>query len=394
MKILSINKQNLSLKQVISISCFSLGLGFLQPADAIVYTSSNEVAGNRILAFDINLATGNLIELDSFATGGTGTGAPLGNQSAITTDAGDRWMFVTNAGDGSVTSFRLQKEGLQFVNKINSRGHSPISVTVFGTLVYVLNEGSGLRSDPNHIRFDNISGFRFNNVGELVFIRGSVRILDRTQLTSPAQIGFNKSGTVLLITEKATNMLTTYFMRRDSRPARRPRKRPSAMPTPFGFEFGDRDYVFITEANGGGQGVTASYRVDRATGEVSSLVDLIEQGTATCWTVLNSDQTIGYSVNTGSDSVSLYNINFDGTLDPFTEPSDPSLGFPGPGASSTEVRTGDAPRDAVITQNNQSLVTLNNGDGEIRAFGVQRTGSISRRNTLPVPTSVTGLVAR
>ncbi len=48
----------------------------------------------------------------------------------------------------------------------------------------------------------------------------------------------------------------------------------------------------------------------------------------------------------------------------------------------------------VITQSNQSLVTLNNGDGEIRAFGVRRTGSISRRNTLPVPGSVTGLVTR
>jgi 6-phosphogluconolactonase (cycloisomerase 2 family) len=383
MKILSINKQNISLKQMISISCFSLGLGFLQPADAIVYTSSNEAASNRVLAFDINLATGNLIELDSFPTGGTGTGAPLGNQSAITTDASDRWMFVTNAGDGSVTSFRLQKEGLQFVNKIDSRGHSPISVTVFGTLVYVLNEGSGLRSDPPRLRYDNISGFRFNNVGELEFIRGSVRIIDRTQLTSPAQVGFNKSGTVLLITEKATNTLTTYVMRRNGRPERNPLKRPSAIPTPFGFEFGDRDYVFITEANGGGQGVTASYRIDRATGEVSPLVDVIEQGDATCWTVLNSDQTIGYSVNTGSDSVSLYNINFDGTIAPFTVDRTPG-----------EVFTGAAPRDAVITQNNQSLVTLNNGDGEIRAFGVRRTGSISRRNTMPVPTSVTGLVAR
>ncbi len=157
----------------------------------------------------------------------------------------------------------------------------------------MLNEGSGLKSDPPRFRYDNISGFRFNPQGELKFIRGSVRILDRTQLTSPAQVGFNKSGTVLLITEKATNTLTTFVMRRNGRPVWRPLKRPSAMPTPFGFEFGDRDYVFITEANGGGQGVTASYRINRGTGEVSSLVDLIEQGDATCWTVLSSDQTTG-----------------------------------------------------------------------------------------------------
>lgn len=362
---------------------FIIALMLSQPASAIVYTASNEADGNRVIAFDIDEDSGNLSEIGSFPTDGTGTGAPLGNQSALTTDASDRWMFVTNSGDGSVTSFRLQENGLEFVNKIDSRGHSPISVTVFGTLVYVLNEGSGLETDPPRIRYDNISGFRFDNTGQLRFIFGSVRLIDRTQLTAPAQVGFNKSGTVLLITEKATNTLTTFVMRSDGRPNGAPQKRPSAVPTPFGFEFGDRDFVYITEANGGGQGVTASYRVDRATGVVSSLVDLIEQGNATCWTVLSSDQTIGYSVNTGSGSVSLYRINFNGTIDPFIANTPNKM-----------VETGLGPRDAVLTQNNQAFVTLNNGDSEIRAFKVNRDGSIDLRNALPVPGSVTGLVAR
>jgi 6-phosphogluconolactonase (cycloisomerase 2 family) len=367
-----------------TVSVFILFALFLsQPASAIVYTSSNEISENRVIAFDISEDSDNLIEIGSFPTGGTGTGAPIGNQSALTTDASDRWMFVTNSGDGTVTSFRLQENGLQFVNKVKSGGHSPISVTVFGTLVYVLNEGSGLQTDPPHIRYDNISGFRFNNTGQLVRLLGSVRLIDDTQLTSPAQVGFNKSGTVLLITEKATNTLTTFVMHGNGKPSFFPRKRPSAVPTPFGFEFGDRDYVFITEANGGGQGVTASYRIDRKTGEVSSLVDLIEQGDATCWTVLSSDQTTGYSVNTGSGTVSLYRINFDGTIDPFFQ-----------NRPNRMTDTGAGPRDAVLTQNNQSFITLNNGDGEIRAFRVRRNGSLSRRDALPVPTSVTGLISR
>ena len=351
---------------------------------AIVYTASNEASGNRVIAFDIDKSSGQLSEIGSFDTQGTGTGAPIGNQAALTTDASDRWMFVTNSGDGTVTSFRLQEQGLEFVNRIHSRGHSPISVTVFGTLVYVLNEGSGDAGDPPFLRYDNISGFRFNNVGELEYVNNSTRIIDRTQLTAPAQVGFNKSGTVLLITEKATNMLTTYRVRRDGRPAFRPRKRSSAVPTPFGFQFGDRDYVFITEANGGQRGVTASYRIDRATGEVSSLVDLIEQGNATCWTVLSSDQTIGYSINTGSNSVSLYNINFNGTLDLF---------FAGPNRSKP---TGAAPRDAVLTQDNQFLYVLNNGSGEIDGFRVRRSGRLVAQgiDSVSVPTSVTGIISR
>ena len=369
--------------KLITILCLTMGVSV--PSLAIVYTSSNEVSGNRVIAFDVEKPSGQLLEIGSFDTNGTGTGAPLGNQAAMATDASDRWMFVTNAGDGSLTSFRLQPDGLEFVNRVSSRGHSAISVTVFGTLVYVLNEGSGEASDPPILRYDNISGFEFNNSGELVHLSGSTRIIDRTQLTAPAQVGFNKSGTVLLITEKATNMLTTYVMRDDDRPRFVSQKRPSAVPTPFGFEFGDRDYVFITEANGGARGVTASYRVDRATGVVSSLVDLIEQGNATCWTVLSSDQTIGYSINTGSASVSPYKINFDGTLDLFF-----------PLSPNRAIATGNAPRDAVLTQNNQFLYVLNNGDGQIDGFRVLRSGRISSRDITPVgvPGSVTGMLSR
>ena len=371
-------------KQLAGFGAASLLLaGLSLPAEAVIYTASNEAVGNRVIAFDVDKRTGRLEELGSFDTGGTGTGAPIGNQAALTTDASDRWLFVTNAGDGTVTSFRLQAEGLEFVNIVDSGGYSAISVTVFGTLVYVLNEGSGEPADPPEIRYDNISGFRFNPSGELVPIADSTRIIDATQLTAPAQVGFNKSGTVLLITEKATDTLTTFVMQEDGTPADTPLKRPSAVPTPFGFEFGDRDYVFITEANGGGPGVTASYRVNRGTGEVSALVDLIEQGDATCWTVLSGDQTVGYSVNTGSDSLSLYTINFDGTLEPF---------FRQP---NRDVRTGDAPRDAVLTQNNQFLFVLNNGDGVIQGFRVLDNGHIFRTGRPAfVPTSVTGLVSR
>ncbi|MGR9087069.1 MAG: lactonase family protein [Gammaproteobacteria bacterium] len=354
-------------------------------AEAIVYTVGNETARNEVIAFDIN-RKGKPVEIGRFDTQGLGTGTPLGNQGALTTDASDRWLFAVNPGDGSLTSFRLQADGLEFVNRVPSGGTRPLSVTVFGTLVYVLNEGDGVSDDP-YYRYDNISGFRFTGGGILVPVADSTRIIDKTRLTSPAQVGFNKSGTVLLITEKATDTLTTFVMQADGTPAEIPLKRPSAVPTPFGFSFGDRDYVFITEANGGGPGVTASYRIDRETGAVSDLVGLIEQGNATCWTVLSTDQTLGYSTNTGSGTVSLYRINFNGTL---------SEHFSKPGR---QFRTGAGVRDAAVTQNNQYLFTLNNGVSELRLFKLNPSGSLNRsslrtKRTAPIPASATGLVAR
>ncbi|MFK8017914.1 MAG: lactonase family protein [Gammaproteobacteria bacterium] len=383
----------------LSLGAALAGILSLSPlANADVYTLSNSAEGNEVLAFDLDDKSGAITALGSFSTGGTGSGAPLGNQSALVTDASDRWLFATNAGDGSLTSFRLQSDGLQFVNNIASGGSSAISVTVYGTLVYVLNEGTGNANDAPEDRYDNISGFRFTGGGVLQPIPGSTRILDDTRLTAPAQIGFNKSGTVLLVTEKVTNMLTTYVMGDDDRPAQAPIKRPSAVPTPFGFAFGDRDYVFITEANGGSQGVTASYRIDRVTGTVSSLVDLIDQGDAACWTVLTNDEKIGYSVNTGSGSISPYRVNFNGTIEPFFD-ANPSFQFP----------TGTSPRDAVLTQDGRFILTLNNGDGQLRVARVGRDGTLSnaiggtlggRRGASPasagidIPTSATGLMAR
>jgi len=368
-------------KALVGAAILATLLGFSLPAVAIVYTASNETSGNQVIAFDID-HWGNIKEIGRFDTQGLGTGGPLGNQGALTTDASDRWMFVVNPGDGTLTSFRLQAAGLEFVNRLPSGGFRPISVTVFGTLVYVLNEGDGASSDPN-LRYDNISGFRFTGGGILVPISDSTRIIDDTQLTAPAQVGFNKSGTVLLVTEKATDTLTTFVMQPDGTPAATPLKRSSAVPTPFGFAFGDRDFVFVTEANGGGPGVTASYRIDRETGAVSDLVDLIHQGNAACWTVLSSDQTIGYTTNTADGTVSLYRINFNGTLEYF---------FKAP--VDIPIRTGAGVRDAILTQNNHFLVTLNNGAGQVRGFWVTRSGALFPRRVASVPTSATGLIAR
>ncbi len=351
------------------------------PASAIVYTASNDAGSNQVIAFDTD-DHGNFIEIGRFDTGGRGTGAPLGNQGALATDASDRWLFVTNSGSGTLTSFRLQENGLQFVNSVGTHGVRPISVTVFGTMVYVLNEGDGKNSEPV-LRYDNISGFRFTAGGVLEPIPNSIRILDKTRLTAPAQIGFNKSGTVLLVTEKATDTIDTFVMRADGTPSGEPVKRRSAVPTPFGFAFGDRDYVFITEANGGGKGTTASYRVDRGTGAVSDLVGRVDQGDATCWTVLNNDQTLGFSTNTGSGTISSYTINFNGTIE-----------FPNGAATDKPVFTGNGVRDAALSQNNAFLFTLNNGDGQIRKFNVGMDGSISAAGVAQIPTSATGLVAR
>lgn len=339
----------------------------------MVYTMSNATNGNKVLAFN-RQPDGKLVSAGAFATGGVGTGGSLGNQSAVVLDPSDRWLLVANAGDGTISSFRVLEDKLELVDRKSSGGFSPVSLTVFGTLVYVVNEGDP--EDPRTV--DNISGFRLNGDGTLKPIPRSKQPLSG-EATDPAQISFNSEGTVLLVTEKATNTITTYTLNSDDTPSA-PISRSSAVPTPFGFEFGDRDVVYISEANTGGPGVVASYRVNRDTGEVSSAIDVLDTENATCWAVLSNDQTLGYATNTGSASVSLFKVNFDGTMEPLSE--------------QPTITTGEGPLDLVLTQDGQYLYTLDSGDDTISAFRVGNNGQLSPLNTVSVPDGANGLAAR
>ncbi len=355
-------------------SMIVLGTAALAAQTETVYTMSNDPQGNEILIFE-RRGSGRLQQIDSVSTGGLGTGGSLGNQSGVVLDPSDRWLFAANAGDGTITSFRVLEEGLTRIDTDPSGGFSPISIAVFGTWVYVVNEGNP--DDPNDN--DNISGFRFNLDGTLSAIPDSTRPLSGPQ-TDPAQISFNKEGTVLFVTEKATNMLTTYTVDADGVPSQ-PLSRPSAVPTPFGFEFGDRDVVYVSEANQGGPGAVVSYRVNRETGEVSGAIGFLNTENATCWVVLSPDQTIGYASNTGSASISPFSIEFDGTINPLL-------------SNGRSVPTGDRPLDLVLTQDGENLYSLDSGDNTITAFRVSRSGRLVQLGTVDVPPGANGLAAR
>ncbi len=339
-----------------------------------VYTMSNATTGNEVLVFERN-ENGDLEPEGAFATGGIGTGGSLGNQSGLILDPSDRWLFVVNAGDGTVSSFRVLKEELELVDTVYSGGFSPVSLTVFGKLVNVLNEGDPEDSNLN----DNITGFTFDGEGKLYPIPDSTQPLSE-DTTDPAQVSFNKEGTVLFVTEKATSMLTTYTVTPEGTPDD-PQSRPSAVPTPFGFSFGDRNIAYVTEANAGGPGVVASYHVDPHSGEVSSAIDIFDTENATCWAVLSNDQTIGYATNTGSASISPFRVNFDGTMKPLV-------------SDGNSVPTGEGPLDLVLTQDGENLYTLDSGDDTLSAFRVDRDGGLQRGESVAVPDGANGLAAR
>src|SRR2546429_4139450 len=75
-----------------------------------VYTLTNQVAGNAVAVFARG-ADGRLTAAGTVSTGGTGTGASLGSQSAVTLSDDGRWLFAVNAGSNDVSVFSVSPRG-------------------------------------------------------------------------------------------------------------------------------------------------------------------------------------------------------------------------------------------------------------------------------------------
>ncbi len=356
----------------------ALGFGIVWSSAAeatpgAVYTASNATAGNAVLAFD-RRPDGRLVAAGSFATGGTGTGGGLGNQGALRLSEDHRWLYVVNAGSDDVTVFAVDANGLRWVDRAPSGGTRPVSVTEHDGLLYVLNAGS-----------DNIAALVQDTDGTLVPLAGSTRPLSGAG-TAPAQIDFSPRGAVLLVTEKNTNHLVTYPVGGDGL-AGPPIVQPSNGATPFGFSFGKRGQVLISEAVGGAPGASAvsSYSLSDD-GTLTSISRSIgTKQTAACWVVIPHDGLSAYASDTGSGTLTGYRVAADGALT--------LLDSDGRTADTGGQRS--SPIDLALSGNGQYLYSLNSAAHTLGVFRIQPDGHLT---ALPfvtgLPAGANGLAAQ
>src|SRR5205809_902440 len=209
-----------------------------------VYTMTNAAGPNHVVVYH-RLSDGTLKPAGMVPTGGNGAGAGLGSQGAIVLNHSNRWLLVVNAGSNDITVFEVEGEGLEFAGKFPSGGQMPISVTVHGRLVYVLNAGT-----PN-----NITGFLLSDGGKLIPIPGSTRALT-APATGPAQVQFSPDGDLLIVTEKSTSLIDAFPVGPNGLPGTRVSTMSHGL-TPFGFAFGKRNQMFVSEAFGGAPNASA-----------------------------------------------------------------------------------------------------------------------------------------
>src|SRR5437016_10910419 len=332
-----------------------------------VYTLTNQVGGNAVAVFARG-ADGRLTAAGTVSTGGTGTGASLGSQSAVTLSDDGRWLFAVNAGSNDVSVLSVSPGGgLALASRTASGGTLPISLTAHGNVLYVLNAGGT----------GNISGLAIGTSGALTAIAGATLPLSGSNV-GPAQVSFSPDGRRLVVTEKNTNLLDVYAV--DANGAAGARTSfTSAGGTPFGFAFGLRDLLLVSEA--AAPGSASSYILGRGGDlQVVSGAVLTHQG-APCWAVVTNDRRFGFTAN-GSGSVSGFAIAPDGSI---------SL-IDANGASA--VISGGV-NDVALSGNSHFLYVLGtNATPAIHAFRIERDGHLTPLGPVGgLPAGTRGLAA-
>ncbi len=268
-------------------------------AAGTVYTITNSAGGNTVLAYS-RASNGSLSLAGTYATGGVGTGMGLGSQGSVTLSADGHWLATVDAGSNDVALFAVAPNGgLYVTSRVFARGMDPISVTIHGPFLYVLDAGGN----------GNIAGF-LNLGGRLVALPRSIQPLSGSG-TSPEEIAFSPSGGTLVITEKGAGVLVTYrvgFLGIAGPPSA---YTPDGLAGPYGFAFDSAGQLFVTEA---GASALSSYAVSPTGVRIVISASVVNGQAGVCWVALTPDGRYAFTIDAHVAAVSSYAIAPNGSL--------------------------------------------------------------------------------
>src|SRR5829696_8757175 len=234
-----------------------------------VYVQTN-AAPNEVIAFG-RAAYGSLDRIESVATGGDGDGSPhLQSQGSVTLMGDGQYLLVTNAASDDVSVFSVAADGSIELRERVHTGSTPRSVAERDGLVVVLNTG-----EPG------LASFRLNSEG-IVRVESGDQRLDASH-ADPAQVAFSPDGTMVAITERATDSIVTCEVTADGTFGASSAA-ASEGPTPYGFAFTSGGTLIVTEAFGAEKGAAAASSYAIVDGSLVARTSSVGNGRSEiCW---------------------------------------------------------------------------------------------------------------
>ncbi|HYY72800.1 MAG TPA: beta-propeller fold lactonase family protein [Candidatus Bathyarchaeia archaeon] len=351
----------------IALLIFFPQIALAQGRTGDVYVLTNQSSGNSVMVFHRG-TDGTLTFVSSFATGGNGAGSgadPLGSQGSLVLSEDHRLLFAVNAGSNSISAFGVSGDKLTLLDTISSGGTRPVSLTVRENLVYAVNAGGT----------PNISGFSIESAtNHLVPLAGSTQNLPGGASAGPAQVSFSPDGSVLVVTEKGTNLIDAFTVNENG-VAQPGVSFPSNGGTPFGFVFGHDNIAIVSDA---AESALTSYKVSDG-GEVDLITPaLTNGGRAACWAAAPRNGRFAFSANSGSKTISSYTVSEDGSL----------------ALLNAVAATTNVPLDMAFTADSRFFY-VRNADGTVTGFRLEADGSITPvANASGLPAGSQGIAAR
>jgi len=339
--------------------------------DHAVFVQTDNTAGNRIVAYR-RAADGTLSPAGSYATGGRGgilDGSVVdhtASQGSLGLDAQHGLVYAVNAGSNTISVFTVHGDRLALRQVLGSGGTFPVSVTVHGDVVYVLNALNG----------GSVQGYRVLGGSALVPLPGSHRALglDPTATpqftTTPGQVAFTPDGSQLVVTTKGNgNDIDVFGVGASGRLSAAPAVNSEPGTVPFAISFDQFGHLVIAEA---GTNAVSTFAL-ASSGTVSLLHRVATGQAATCWVI-----PVGsflYASNAGTPSESRISGSPSGQLSLLGNTATD------PGAVDAATAAGDGGR---------FLYVQTGGNGGVDEFTVAASGALTRIGAVTVPGAVGG----
>jgi len=329
------------------------------PAGA-VFVATNDVNHNKVIMYSRS-ETGALKYEGAFDTGGRGEGGindPLQAENSLLLSPDHHYLLAVNAGSSTISVFEVREHSLWLLDQESTHGGNPVSVAMYGDLVYVANVGGTYHT----------AGFYLQPWGTLEFIPNTKQHLSGLD-TEPGAIAISPDGTKVIVTERQTSKIDVFTVAADGSLTNAVVNTAQGI-EPFGAAFAPSGALLVSEA---GSGAVSSYMVnaDNTLSVITSKSP--SSGAATCWVIPGGNYA--YATSAITSSVSGYQLGATGELTAMgivlKQPGTQAAIFPPVGVTAF-------PLDLQITPDNKFLYVVYSALGQVIGYKVAADGSLTQ----------------